>query len=268
MESFDMPEPGIGESARRKQFIETRITLSQGRKEDQILVLSEGARRNTIDLIEEVTRDHSTPLACETGCNFCCYLMATVSAPEAMEIAHQLRTNLKPNELDRIKKRIAHAYQQTNKLDNVARIHSGIPCPFLTENGLCSIYPYRPLDCVTYHSLSRQACEEVLKQPDHGHPTISAIRLIGIGIKTGLGQGIVDSNLEHPALRYELIEAIHIALSDPLAIEKYTAGKNIFQTAAIVTDAEGLRTYKIKFAPKKIKIEAKKQIAREKQASR
>jgi Fe-S-cluster containining protein len=262
-----MPEAGIGDSARRKQYSETRITLMQGHKDDQIRLLSEKARHNTINLIEQVTQKSPTPLACETGCHFCCYLMATVSAPEALEIAHHLRTISTPSELEDTKKRIKRAYQQTNKLDNVARIQSGIPCPFLTEKGLCAIYSYRPLDCVTYHSLSQQACEEVLKQPDRGHPTISAIRWIGIGVKTGLGQGIVDSNLEQPAFRYELIEAINIALHDPLAMEKYVAGNNIFETAAIVIDQQGQRTYKIKFAPKKIKSEAKKQIAREKRSA-
>ena len=92
--------------------------------------------------------------------------------------------------------------------------------------------------------------------------------MIGIGIKTGLGQGLVDADLEHPAFRYELIEAIYIGLNDPHAMEKYLAGNNIFKNAAIVTDEQNKRTYKIKFAPKKLKLEAQKRIAQERRRGR
>ena len=94
------------------------------------------------------------------------------------------------------------------------------------------------------------------------------MRAIGTGIKTGLGQGIVEANLEHPALRYELIEAIYICLNDERAMEKYLAGKNIFKPAAIIIDPERETSHKIKYAPPYLKAQAKRVITLERRQAR
>lgn len=262
-----MTDKNLGEFARRIQYEATVKTLSKGSTEEQLITLTDNALSLTSNLLDEVKR-RSTPLACCSGCNFCCYLMATVSGPEALAIARRLEKSYSEEELKHLKQKIKRAYQQTKKMDNLARIRAGIPCPFLMEDRLCSIYTYRPLDCVTYHSLSRQACEEILEQPDRGHPTNATLRAIAIGIKTGLGQGIVEANLEQPAFRYEFIEAIHICLNDKRAMDKYLAGQNLFKSAAIMIDSESGVSHKIKYAPPRLKALAKRLIAQERRQAR
>jgi Fe-S-cluster containining protein len=241
--------------------------LSKGLTEHNLLILAQDALKRTSSLVAAFTPKGSR-LACHAGCNFCCYLMASVSAPEALFIARRIQESFSPKGLNELKQKINAAYQQTRQLDNLARVRAGIACPFLQEDGRCAIYAFRPLDCVTYHSLSRQACAEVMKQPERGHPTYAARRAVGIGIKAGLGQGIVDANLEHPAFRYELIEAMRICLHDKHAMGKYLGGKNIFKSAAIMIDGETGVSYKIRYAPPQLKAQAQQLIAQERRQAR
>ena len=258
-------DPGM--DARRAQYRATVRTLSKGLTEDNLLILAEDALKRTSSLVASITRKGSR-LACDAGCNFCCYLMATVSGPEALFIAHRIEESFSPAGLNQLKQRINAAYQRTRRLDNRARMMASIACPFLGEDGLCTIYAFRPLDCVTYHSLSRQACAEIMQKPERGHPTHAALRAVGMGIKAGLGQGLVDAKLEQPALRYELIEAMRICLKDKHAMGKYLAGKNIFRPAAIVIDEETGVSYKIRYAPPQLKAHAQQLIAQERRQTR
>jgi Fe-S-cluster containining protein len=262
-----MTDDSLSERVRSAQYDATIKLLSNGVRADNLLTLVDNARTLTSQLMNAIEQK-SDPLACKVGCHFCCYLMATVSAPEALTIVQRLKETCSQQELEDIQQKIEWAYEQTQELDNLARVRARIPCPFLAEEGTCTIYAYRPLDCVTYHSLSRQACEEILVQPERGHPANAGLQAVGIGIKTGLGQGIVAANLEHPALRYELIEAMHICLNDEQAMGKYLAGKNIFKPAAIIIDSERGLSYKIKYAPPHLKAEAKRVIALERRKAR
>jgi Fe-S-cluster containining protein len=241
--------------------------LSKGLTEHNLLILAQDALKRTSSLVAAFTPKGSR-LACHAGCNFCCYLMASVSALEALFIARRIQESFSPKGLNELKQKINAAYQQTRQLDNLARVRAGIACPFLQEDGRCAIYAFRPLDCVTYHSLSRQACAQVMKQPERGHPTYAARRAVGIGIKAGLGQGIVDANLEHPAFRYELIEAMRICLHDKHAMGKYLGGKNIFKSAAIMIDGETGVSCKIRYAPPQLKAQAQQLIAQERRQAR
>jgi hypothetical protein len=194
--------------------------------------------------------------------------MATVSAPEVLAVVSRLEKAWMPDKLDQLKQAVKLAFEQTKTLNNFDRARAGIACPLLTTEGLCAIYDYRPLDCVTYHSLSRPACEQLLMEPDRGHPTNAILQAISMGVKAGLGQGMVDSRLEQPVLRYELIEALYIGLNDRAAMKKYLAGKNIFKPAAIIIDPDTGAAYKIEHAPPRLKAEAKRVIAAERRQAR
>jgi Fe-S-cluster containining protein len=255
------------EYVRKVQYDTTRQTLGQPASASQIITLDDDAVKLTTGLMETAQQE-PIPVACEAGCNFCCYLMATVSAPEVLAIVSRLEKTWAPSDLDQLRQQVQMAFKQTKMLNNHDRARAGIACPLLTAEGMCTIYDFRPLDCVTYHSMSREACEQLLVEPDRGHPTNAILQAIGVGVKTGLGQGMVDTQLEQPVLRYELIEALHIGLNDAAAMEKYLAGKNIFKTAAIIIDPDNGMAYKIEYAPPGLKAEAKRVIAAERRQAR
>ncbi len=262
-----MPDNRASEFARKIQYEATIKTLGKKTTAEQLVTLVNNALSFTSKLADEIERK-SGSLACQAGCSFCCYLMATVSAPEALVITRRLEESCSPEELQALKQKVKQAYHQTKEMDNLTRARAGIACPFLTAEGRCSIYAYRPLDCATHHSLSRQACEDLLEQPNQGHPTHTDLQAVGVGLKTGLGQGIAEVNLEQPAFRYELIEAIQIGLNDKRAMEKYLADQNLFRPAAIIIDGENQTTYKIKYAPPHLKAQAKRVITLERRQAR
>lgn len=261
-----MNKTSPGEFARRTQYKATIETIRTDRSPEGLFQLTESALLFTQKMLVAVA-DKSSPLPCRAGCDHCCYLMATVSGPEALTISHRLKESRTQEELKSLKREIKAAYQATKKMDNLDRARSGIPCPFLTEQGVCSIYEFRPMDCATYHSLDVQACRDILERPDQGHPTNPVMKSIGMGIKAGLGQGINQSRLERPALRYELIEAIHISLHDRRVMDKYLAGENPLQPAAIVIDPQERISYKIRNAPSALKEQALSLIARERRTA-
>lgn len=255
-----MIDNSTSEFVRNAQYEATIKLFSNGSSAENIIALVDNTRTLTAGLIN-VVEQKSDPLACNVGCHFCCYLMATVSAPEALAIAYRLKETFSQEQLRDIKQKIEQAYQKTREMNNLDRIKARLPCPFLAAEGTCNIYAYRPLDCMTYHSLSRQSCEDILERPEQGHPINAGLQAIGIGVKTGLGQGIATANLEHPALRYELIEAMYICLNEEHAMEKYLGGNNIFESAAIIIDFEKGISHKIKYAPPHLKSQAKRVIS-------
>ena len=257
-----MPVNQAEEFARVTQYEATTAILGAKPTRLNVLNLAEKTREFTLQLVHAITGKSST-LACEQGCSFCCYLMATVSAPEALLIVQKINESFSKEDLTSIRLKVDRAFHATEKLNNHARIKASVACPFLTEEGSCQIYDFRPLDCITYHSKSRTACEKIMQQPDLGHPVDASIRAVGIGIKSGLGSGILDSGLETPALRYELIEAVHICLHDEKTMDKYLVGENILVPAAIISDHENGLTYKIKHAPPHLKERAGLIIAEE-----
>ena len=262
-----MTDDSLRERVRSAQYDLTIRLLSNGARAEQLLTLVDNTRTFTLELMRAIAQQ-AAPLACQVGCHFCCSLMATVSAPEALAIVLRLRETCSQPGLEDIQQKVAQAFRQTRVLDNLSRIRARIPCPFLVEQGICLIYAYRPLDCVTYHSLSRPACEELLSRPERGHPVNTSLQAISLGLKTGLGQGIATANLEHPALRYELIEAMQIGLNDKQALKKYLSGQNLFEPAAIIIDSDQGLCYKIKHAPPSLKAEAKRVITSERRAAR
>jgi len=116
------------------------------------------------------SQEGGNPLACRSGCSFCCYQPVTATAIEWEEIKRYLRS------LPRLERReilararpwvIAWRKYHEEKAPHAPRRPSspaadqirlhldwrGKPCPFLSKQGACSIYPVRPMDCRTMTS--------------------------------------------------------------------------------------------------------------------
>ncbi|EKE6108922.1 YkgJ family cysteine cluster protein [Vibrio cholerae] len=82
--------------------------------------------------MDEYNKFVATFSVCEKGCSACCNIPVNVSRLEA-EYIHQ---------------------KTGHKLSNRTILRTGrSPCPFLADNGACSIYQYRPYNCRTFHTL-------------------------------------------------------------------------------------------------------------------
>jgi Fe-S-cluster containining protein len=103
------------------------------------------------------------PLACQPGCHFCCHNQIEVTPLEALAVWRFIQ-DLPPDEQARLKNRVeASARQRSSKTkEEIARSRRQFPCPFLHQ-GLCVVYPVRPLLCRAMHSLDAGHCETSLQ---------------------------------------------------------------------------------------------------------
>jgi Fe-S-cluster containining protein len=113
------------------------------------------------------------PISCKAGCSACCSIiiygemheaeLLIAEAPEAVRRAEpQLRRNVErwhaaiaPGDAE------AATHGDPGAVDRVAGVWRDLdmPCPFLSSEGLCSVYEARPMSCRTYFVTSpAEAC--------------------------------------------------------------------------------------------------------------
>jgi Fe-S-cluster containining protein len=115
---------------------------------------------------------------CKIGCSCCCnHWVEDVNSFEATIICEYIKQNF-PQHIPSILKKCKSAYKQLehiekcmldhpdiseNQLDNTDLLLSVFyqfkrACPLLDKNGMCTIYPVRPLTCRIYMSFSAPSC--------------------------------------------------------------------------------------------------------------
>ncbi|HKT27606.1 YkgJ family cysteine cluster protein, partial [Dyella sp.] len=133
----------------RAQSIVARLVVGEDEDSHQVPVLLHLA--NTI--VKDELGSHRYPKpACpnEGGCAMCCTHMRIVfSEQEATVIARELR-ELSESEKAKIAQR----------LPSLEKSGPGSQCGLLNEQGLCTLYAARPINCRTYRSCSITACED------------------------------------------------------------------------------------------------------------
>lgn len=154
------------------------------------------------------------PIACRPGCDFCCYNQIEVIPLEVLAIGSHLQA-LPAEEQAVLKERLsASAASRAGKSKHdIAGSRRDFPCPFLSQ-GLCSIYPVRPLVCRAMHSLDADLCRQSLGEenltPDRYYLHREEIVL---SIIHGLGDGCRAVGC--PAAPLDLSQAVQKYLQDP-----------------------------------------------------
>ena len=104
-------------------------------------------------------------VACQAGCDHCCYQSVGATPPEALAIWDYLRGTLSKAELATVAARLAGAHARTRSLSSSDRFSPEHPCPFL-QSGRCSIYEVRPLACRGMNAFDADQCSKRLRDPD------------------------------------------------------------------------------------------------------
>ena len=142
-----------------------REILGRARTLASALDLAHQAHAWADHLIEKFEAENPLPrpIACQAGCHFCCYNQIEVIPLEALPVWRFIQ-DLPPEERARLENRVnASVSQRSSKTkEEIARSRAQFPCPFLSQ-GLCSIYPVRPLLCRAMHSLDAGHCQTSLQ---------------------------------------------------------------------------------------------------------
>lgn len=188
-----------------------------------------------------VRRNMSEPTACQAGCNYCCRgVRVDVAVPEVARIVDNIRTNFDSAAQARVQERA-----QSNALlthgKSLLMYPVRLPCALLGDDGLCSVYSVRPVACRSEHSRSAEACKRAhdLSKPGDNFPVprVFQLQIAGSLALTALTQAMNDAMGDHSPC--ELQEALHIALSQPEAVDRWLAGDDAFASAR--SNDEGAR---------------------------
>lgn len=153
-------------------------------------------------------------VACRAGCAFCCSVQVEVTAPEALQMAQQVR-QWPDLEQAALVLRLQH---QSSHHRGAAAPAPRLPCAFLADHR-CSIYALRPSACRKAHSLSVAACEA-------GAATIpQSVNILVRSEALIAGTRRAYQNNGLPATGHELSAAVLAALQDPQAADNWYQGR-------------------------------------------
>jgi Fe-S-cluster containining protein len=154
--------------------------------------------------------------ACQAGCASCCHLRVEVSPVEALRLADGLR-HWPPEQLQDLHQRL---HLRLARLEAAGEAYPRLPCVFL-QDGLCSIYPWRPANCRKAHSFSAVDCQQGAAHI----PQDLAITLAAEALQAGTAQGYRQAGLAVVPL--ELTRAMLWALEQPSAGAHWLDGKDV-----------------------------------------
>jgi Fe-S-cluster containining protein len=152
------------------------------------------------------------PVDCQRGCATCCTLRVMATGPEVLMIARFIRTidsALQNRGID-LPGQIAQAHADTAGLSAQERVSQRRPCPFIAQ-GVCVIYPVRPLACRGLASYDRKACAQAAsgKADDipYAEPPMRVRSLVQNALQAALRQSGLSWGI------YELNGALTAALA-------------------------------------------------------
>ncbi len=134
-------------------------------------------------LLELAYQHKAPPLTCEKGCAHCCHTGVTLTKLEWDHIVNHAREH--DIDLDAViekSKKTVERVRQTlasgKNLDAVDwhRLVINQPCPFLGDDGACTIYEARPLDCRMVVAF-RGRCES--KKLEHAQRGVTVEEAVG-----------------------------------------------------------------------------------------
>lgn len=190
--------------------------------------------------VAEQTKD-LPPLACRKGCGTCCRIQVVATAPEVLMVARYIRAmadGFRKVGID-LPARLAATAASPGSTGTMAL---GRECPFLAE-GICVIYPVRPLACRGHVSFNEDACVAALEGEADEVPVSESHRTVRALVQGALQSALRDTG--HAWALYDLVGALKIALARPDAEAAFGAGEDILDPAIIdhVSREEMARTF-------------------------
>jgi hypothetical protein len=168
------------------------------------------------------------PVACQEGCDSCCYNQVELTPPEALLIGHHIARQFSQADQDLLLDHAARIIEIINVMgqnESAARRRE-IPCPLLRHR-TCSVYAVRPLVCRAMHGLNRERCAAELTAGSLAGSQYYAHRHeIAVSVSAGLQEGCKAAGLQAGTLNLARALQDFFALENP--VERWIAGEEVF----------------------------------------
>jgi Fe-S-cluster containining protein len=176
----------------------------------------------------EAEQELPYPVACQEGCDSCCYNQVELTGPEALLIGHHIAQQFSQADKDLL---LAHAARIIELVNGLAQAEMAarrreIPCPLLRK-GTCSVYPVRPLVCRAMHGLDRERCLAELRTGSLAGSQYYAHRHeIAVSVSAGLQEGCKAAGLQSGPLN--LARALCDFFTQENAVGRWINGEEVF----------------------------------------
>lgn len=195
----------------------------------------ENARRATLRRYEDVLRTSAglddRAVACQTGCSYCCYIRVVASPVEIFGLIDYLQATLDKTAYQAFEQRVCAAAEVVRPLSREVHMRTNVACPAL-QDAKCIAYAARPLRCRGHHSWDTQICINEYEHPDMAVGPVSHLPVRGYssgahiqGFEAALARNGYDAGA------YELIAALHEAISDPECKKRFSRRERAFLQA-------------------------------------
>lgn len=215
--------------AQHRAFAET-LELRCGRDDMLPALLSQAY--SSFEGNVEVQAEGQPYIACHKGCATCCTIRVIATAPEVLMLARYIRANeaaLKAAGID-LRQRLNDTDRATRGLGESQRVALRRRCPFI-DNGVCVIYPARPLACRGHASYDKRACVEAAAGRLDSIPLSIPHMMVRSLIQNALQSALREAGYVWAA--YELNHALIISLGDGACEAAWRAGEDIFAPAVV-----------------------------------
>ncbi len=214
-------------------------------------ILQDGASGDTLRAMVNHTSDTaeamairirnpmSPPVACDKGCNWCCYQLVRVSAPEAFRIARHLASDEMAASREAIVGRLRQLDKATRGMSSESRARIPKPCAFLGADGRCSVYAVRPLACAEFTSYDEAVCKRAKRVgPEKSAAVHEKARMLAyFAVQEGMLNGLGKALPEVDTRGLELTAAMVTILDQPDAEAAWLAGQPVMKPAHLPAGA-------------------------------
>ena len=188
---------------------------------------------NQLDLLSDsfITncKNENLTVDCKMGCSWCCYQPVFSLTHEMLLIVNYIRENFDQKRMDEILVRAKKKSALTKNLSHEELLRFKYVCPLL-QNGVCIIYPVRPLACRIYLSSDVETCKARYNNPEDKSLKAALYGFMmdaGKNMNYGFVNGLKEKNLISNESPLEWI--LEQFLEDNTAFDKWLSGTELHE---------------------------------------
>lgn len=186
---------------------------------------------NQLDLLTDsfITncKNENLTVDCKMGCSWCCYQPVFSLTHEMLVIVNYIREKFDQERIDEILARAKKKSALTKSLSHEELLRFKHVCPLL-QNGVCTIYPVRPLACRIYLSSDVETCKARYNDPEDKSLKAALYGFMmdaGKNMNYGFVNGLKEKNLISNESPLEWI--LEQFLEDRSAFDKWLSGDEL-----------------------------------------